>query len=777
MSICLPDIDHCFGCGVCVDACHHKALRLTEDANGFYRPEVDAETCVNCGACTRICPALHDETLHRHDYHGAEVYAAWSENESLIKRSASGGVFAQVAHEFLLTSGRVVYGAMLTAESKVVHVGIEDVSDLWKLQNSKYQQSNVVGVYKEVKRSLGEGKEVLFSGTPCQVAALYSYLGKSSRDNLYTMEVICHGVPSNYLAELSLRLHGAKRIVSYRTKSRGWAHGNRTTYGMCGGSELEVDRYRKDFHSRSYLSFWLRKSCQSCPFAQENRVADVTMGDFWGNDKGRYNNYMGVSVMLVNSDRGRLLLSRTEGLVCKPTTWREVLKCNQNLYMPTIQGAKLSHHIASIKQLPIGVQKVIFQQGFTNKWLFGAGQVIERVCDKLFGGSSRRMINAKREKVLATCDIKKKKVGILTTYFAANFGAMLQPYALKRVLELRRFAVEFIRYKQKSVYESHRAASLQRLFGGGLRSAVGNMLALPFALVQDEKMQSFKRRYLEVDDKFDDSIPANKDYYLFGSDQIWNPRNTGGFDDVYFGNFAVKEGAKKIAYAASGECIEDTEYNRAYLQSRLLNFDAIGVREKSLCIKLEQMTGVKNMKVVLDPTLLAPRSVLDELPGRNVMGDAPYVFFYQLRQSVSFLSKIHAFARLKGCKLLVLSSSPKKDCMMYALRHSDVKYLPSAGMEAFLGGIRHAKYVFSPSFHGSVFAIVYNKPLYSISLNDGLDTRTRDLLGSLGMSHRIVRIDTDLESVEEVDYNDVNPRVEALREQSMDFLIQNMDSI
>lgn len=774
MSLKLPDIEQCFGCGACVDVCAHSAISLEEDVNGFYCPSVNTQLCVGCGLCERVCPSLHSERIPRNDFLSADVFAAWAEDDALIVHSASGGVFAQVAYEFLQQPNRIVFGASLDEKSRVRHVGVEDVSNLVKLQNSKYQQSNATGVYREVKRALSLNKEVLFSGTPCQVAGLYCFLG-GEKPGLYTMEVVCHGVPSNYLAQLSLRLHDASCIMSYRTKSLGWARGNRTTYGLGNGDVLEIERYRKDFHFRSYLSFlWLRRTCRTCPFAQVNRVADITMGDFWGCDVRKYNNPMGVSLLLVNNKRGESLVEATKFLYKKRTTWREVLSHNQNIYMPTSQGSVLANQIGRIKSLPLSVQKVIFQQGFTNKWLFGAGQVVGVVCDKLFGGSLRNKMRKERERIQSSCDANKQKVGILTTYFAANFGAMLQPYALKRVLELAGYDVDFIRYKQKAVYESHRAWSFSRLFGSGWRNMIGNVLALPFALIQDHKMQCFKRRYLEVDDAFDSSIPADKDFYLFGSDQIWNPRNTGGFDAVYFGDFVVKKGAKKIAYAASGERIEDTVENRAYLCANLANFDAIAVREGSLRTKLEQMTGVQGIDVVLDPTLLAPRNILDELPGRSVMGSDRYVFFYQLRQSVSFLQKIHHYARSRGCKLLVVSASPKKECILYSARHADVTYLPTAGMEDFLGGIRHAECVFSPSFHGSVFAIIYNKPLFSISLGDGLDTRTRDLLVELGMEGRIVSLDTDLATVPDVSYAEVNKKMEALRQHSMDFLTQNM---
>lgn len=772
----LPTIEQCFGCSACVDACAKKAIQLVEDANGFYVPHVQKDLCVECGQCEHKCPSLQQDEVLRNRLDEQQLYAAWSTDEDIIQHSASGGVFAQVATEFLDGKPeRIVYGAMLLDDSTVKHIAVEKSKDIYLLQNAKYQQSNATGIYQHVKKSLQAGKEVLFSGTPCQIAALYTFLGQKRDNNLYTMEVICHGVPTNYLAQVALQLNHAQKIVAYRTKSQGWAKGNRTKYMGTNGEIVEMPRYRLDFHFRAYLSFhWLRTSCSTCPFAQIERVADITMGDFWGGNKRKYHNFMGLSVITINNEKGRKLIEQTKRLQLKRTTYLEALGHNQNLYMPTTQASKGANMIAAIKQMSLPCQKIILQQGFSNKWLFGMGQVIETIYNKVAQRSLRKTMKNKINTIVSQVKQKQPKVGILTTYFAANFGAMLQPYALKRVLELQGYDVEFIRYKQQAVYESHKAFSIQRIFAKGIAAAIGNLLALPFAMVQDKRMQAFKRMYLQTPDDFVDTIPQDKDYYLFGSDQIWNPINTNGFDDIYFGAFPTKEDAKKIAYAASGECIEETEENAKYLTDKLQNFDAIGVREESLKHKLQRLTHRQDMQVVVDPTLLADKTILDELPEKNVMKSEKYVFFYQLRQSVAFLPKIHAFARQKGCKLLVISSTPKKDCLTYAMKHRDVTYLPAAGMEEFLGAIRHADYVFTPSFHGNVFAIVYNRPLFSLVLKDGLNNRAHDLLVTLGMENRLVTLDDDWDNIMPTSYKEVNEKVEKIRQDSLKFLTDNM---
>jgi hypothetical protein len=277
------------------------------------------------------------------------------------------------------------------------------------------------------------------------------------------------------------------------------------------------------------------------------------------------------------------------------------------------------------------------------------------------------------------------KIGILTFHCAHNYGAVLLCYAMQEFLRSKGHNVEVINYRPNYLLEPYKIFNIKRFLTKNpirlLKSLIIEFILFPVRLKRFYGFENFINGRLNLSKKVTrSSISPNYDIYIVGSDQIWNPRNTGGFDAVYFGDFVVKKGAKKIAYAASGERIEDTVENRAYLCANLANFDAIAVREGSLRAKLEQMTGVQGIDVVLDPTLLAPRSILDELPGRSVMGSDRYVFFYQRRQSVSYLQKIHHYARSRGCKLLVACASPKKECILYSIRHADVTYLPTAGM-------------------------------------------------------------------------------------------------
>lgn len=772
----IEDVHSCVGCALCSDICPQKAITFSQDKNGYLRPVINHDLCVQCNICYDTCIAEKEASVIRHSLEEEKTYAAWTTDDELIKRSASGGVFAQVAKDFLCEPDSVVYGATLTDDGDVRHIAITRIEDLPLLQNSKYKQSNLNGVYADVRAQLRSGKRVLFSGTPCQIAAVYAFC--NHHEHLYTAEILCHGVPSDYLSEIAVLLENAKRIYKFRTKSLGWARGNRTVYEAQDGQIYEKDRFRNDFHFRAYLSFSLnRESCRNCPFAKPERVADITMGDFWGLDKNKYNHPSGVSVLLVNSSKGEQLTSSNQ-LYRKPTSWEEITRLNQNLFMPTNYSIfHLSGRVHELRQWPIWKQKFVLQNGFTNKWLFFAYKQLFAICSLPQSIRAKRETAQQRTKLLQRIHDGQKKVGILTTYFAANFGAMLQPYALKRVLENDGYHVDFIRYKQSAVYAGHLPLSWQKLRGKPLSSIAGILAAFPAAYIQYRRLQYFCKQHLQADSSFCNDIPQDKDFYIFGSDQIWNPKNTNGFDDIYFGTFPTKAGARKIAYAASGEKISFTPEECHYLSSHLTNFDAISVREPSLKQQLESHLHANifpAIDVVLDPTLLATKDILDELPASHPLGGKPFVFCYLLRQSMAFLPKIHAFAQMKGLPLVVLTSTPKKEAFFYAAKHRDVHYFNAAGMDIFLGCERYAEFVFTPSFHGCAFAIINHKPLFALQLSDGLDTRPADLLRSVGMGNRLVTFNSDWNACPPTDYSSVDKEVMRLREYSHNFLLKHM---
>ena len=393
----LPEKVCCCACAACVDSCKREAISLREDLNGFTYPVIDVDKCVECKACEKVCPILEKKIFPMNQARNAKPFSAWSKKDNIILRSASGGVFGQIAEDFLQKENSYVYGAELSEDNSVKMIEISSCSELYKIQNSKYHQSDATGVYKLIAKRLKDGNRCLFGGLPCQVAALYSFLknNKALYQNLYTTEIVCHGTPTNELARLGLKIHKARGIYSYRNKVNGWgAAGNRLTYTLKDGTIWLCTDRRTDFVFRSYLtSNFFRENCYACKFANTDRNADVVLCDFWGNNKAepveKYSNYKGVSVAVAYSPKGEVLL-RSENLEKSPVSWQMFLPYNQQFFSPSskqlYRGGRMVHYI---KRLPVFMQRIVYQNGFTN-----------RVIDKIFNKFMRHF----------TRNIDKKKL-------------------------------------------------------------------------------------------------------------------------------------------------------------------------------------------------------------------------------------------------------------------------------------------------------------------------------------------------------------------------------
>ena len=403
----LPDNDRCCGCAACIDTCKHHALSLQEDKNGYYCIALDKDKCVGCKLCELHCHILNNTNVKRSDPRHVRPLAGWSFDEVLIQNSATGGIFAQVAHDMLEEGNTVVYGAALQEDSTVTHIEVTDVKDLCKLQNSKYQQSKSTGIYKKTEKRLKEGFRVLFSGTPCQIAALQAYLGSNTaiQEKLFTIEVICHGVPSNVLHRAGLKIHHAEKILAYRNKveGKGWLRGNnKLSYLMPDGTATIMKSRTKDFVFRSYLTFsFSRKGCYTCPYAAMQRVSDMTLGDFWGFKNSprakEYENLMGTSIILPNTEKGQQMLSSSKNLHLITADWKDFLPYNQNLYMPTNKYIFIgSDYIHLIQNLPLSFQKVIMQNGFS-------GRVKNAVYTRLFKFFSNWSVRKKNRVIDEEC--------------------------------------------------------------------------------------------------------------------------------------------------------------------------------------------------------------------------------------------------------------------------------------------------------------------------------------------------------------------------------------
>lgn len=303
---------------------------MKPDKKGFLHPEIDSEKCVNCGLCVKVC--AFNQKRESVDLKQVSVYAVKNKDNSIRQESRSGGVFTALTDKCIDKEG-VVYGVALNEKFEAVHKGVTTKKERDLFRGSKYIQSVVGDSYKRIKDDLLQGKEVIYSGTPCQVNAMKHYLDGIDCSKLILIDIVCHGVPSvrvwkDYLADYEKKKHGKVTNVDFRNKKKyGWA-GCKETISV-DGKEYDDDLFFSFFNS----GLTERASCFECPYKTLDRVGDITIGDFWGINKvnKEFNDNKGVSLVLCNTEKGKAYFESIEDEL-------EVIKTDiQNCLQPALQ--------------------------------------------------------------------------------------------------------------------------------------------------------------------------------------------------------------------------------------------------------------------------------------------------------------------------------------------------------------------------------------------------------------------------------------------------------
>lgn len=302
------DRHNCCGCSACAQRCPRQCITMHEDEEGFLYPLLDANTCINCGVCETVCPVLNQSQEHK----PLECYAAKNPNEDVRAKSSSGGIFLALAYS-IIQEGGVVFGARYDKEWEVIHTSARTFEEIDAFRGSKYVQSKIGSTFKEAELYLKEGRKVLFSGTPCQIAALYKYLRKRY-DNLLTIDVVCHGVPSpkvwrDYVATLPLA--GVKEI-RMKDKSTGWRAYSFSLIDSNGNISLSVRAAANKYLMAFTRNLILRPSCFACPAKSGKSQSDITLADYWGIEKlfPSMDDNKGTSFVCANTVKGILLLKK-----------------------------------------------------------------------------------------------------------------------------------------------------------------------------------------------------------------------------------------------------------------------------------------------------------------------------------------------------------------------------------------------------------------------------------------------------------------------------------
>lgn len=343
--------DKCTGCTACYNSCPYGAIDMASNDEGFFEPKINYNKCKYCGICYNVCPELN---LDIKKLPKQVSYAAYIKDNNILN-SSSGGIFYIIAEKILKNNG-VVYGCAWNINMEASHIRIAAINEINRLQGSKYVQSKLNEIFKEVEHDLFNNRVVLFSGTPCQISGLKTFLNKEY-NNLYTIDLVCHGVPSPLLFKIYKewleRKHSSKLVdYNFRDKiNNDWGVNAR----MIFDNKVIYRRAKLDPYFKAFTNgLTYRRCCYTCNYANKNRISDITLADYWGIEKNHetFFNPKGVSLLIINSVKGESLLDLIhKDINFIETDLRLALKYNLNLNRPSYKPSEREYVYNNIKHI------------------------------------------------------------------------------------------------------------------------------------------------------------------------------------------------------------------------------------------------------------------------------------------------------------------------------------------------------------------------------------------------------------------------------------------
>lgn len=579
--------ENCCGCSACYNACPKAAITMQENVEGFLVPQVDAEKCIDCGLCLKACPALNEKRSNAAD---PECYAAQADDK-IRAVSSSGGVFTPLA-ESIIDRGGVVCGAAFREDWTVHHIIVDNKADIAKLRGSKYVQSEIGDCFKRVKSLLREGKWVLFSGTPCQVAGLYTYLGKDY-DTLLTVDIFCHGAPSPGVWKRYLRENyepGTIANVNFRDKSAiGWSCSHVAITQKNGKKDVS-NNYTKWFHG----SVILRPSCANCKYNKLPRPSDISLGDWWGISKidNSLNDGKGLSNVLINSPKGKSIYEQLS------------LPVSKRLQLPPDYGNGGLRH---------GHGKLHFERAN-------------------FFANNMPLNTDKRSAIIES---KKFDICYVAIFYGRNYGSMLVSYAGYKLLE--KLGYEILVLNKPTFIWPH---SIE---------IINDTIQHAFAWRQ---YKHISRQHRSLFDLAYTNDLCNA--YVVGGDQMFKPYLN--IDPLSYLQFARKDKLKIAFGTSFGENDYSCPSNdRIYRNKQLLQrFNHIALRETSdnLAKNFFEVEATE----IIDLTLILPPEDFHELANQAQKLEVPdkYLLTYNLDMNPAKEAAIAYVANKLGLEIVYI---------------------------------------------------------------------------------------------------------------------------
>lgn len=378
--------EKCFGCGACINICPVKAIVMKEDEKGFNYPQIDESKCIHCGACVKACPYNNltiNSDLKKH------FYAVKIKDDNIRKISTSGGAFYGMASEIINNNG-VVYGALYNKNLAVVHNRITKIEDITKMMGSKYVQSSTENIFGNVKKDVEAGKKVLFTGTPCQIAAIKSFL-KKDYSNLILCDIICHGVPSpkTFKDHLSYIEEKRKKNIKnylFRIKDNGWHSTNHLEKIVYEDESIDSSSIlSQSFKYFFYSCKTFRDSCFECPFSNvEHRLSDLTIGDFWGIEKNypSFDDDLGISLCIIHNKKGMKFFDGIKNKYHIIETEKDK-SLQENLIKPTDRPENIEQFWKEYNEKGYDyVLKKYTPYGFKNSIIYSIKKLIKKIINR-----------------------------------------------------------------------------------------------------------------------------------------------------------------------------------------------------------------------------------------------------------------------------------------------------------------------------------------------------------------------------------------------------------
>lgn len=704
----------CTGCGACQNICPMSAIEMVADADGFLYPVIK-ENCTDCGLCGAICPAITGK-LNLQDQ--PRCFAVWAKQRQR-ESGSSGGVFACLAEQ-IIDGGGVVFGAAFEKGCRTLkHIGITSKEELVRIYKSKYVQSETRAAFSGVKKYLESGVPVLFSGCPCQVDGLKAYLRKDY-ENLYTVDILCHGVPSplaynRFLDEVSQ----GKEIVSvdFRDKKYGWGTLINVTFS---DGTVHYDYYDGNYF-RAFLSgMSMREACLHCKYAQPTRIGDITLGDFWGvvDYKENWNDNKGTSLVLCNSDKGISLFERVSS----------VIERKEEIEYETVVDISARANAAMVRP----THEPEMRKNFFMHIRKG-------------DGFSKSLRYAER----ALIDIGLIGWWIETPW--SNYGSTLTNYALYRYLSDEGYSVAFIS-----------PAEFDRMNAGKFNLENGYRMTAKYTVEQ----MSENNKYIDT--------------FIVGSDVLWYYDAFIQSGYMFLLDF-VDDEKKKISYSTSfGNTTVFFPDNEIPKAAKLLSrFDHVAVREYEAVDICRERFGVEATHV-LDPVFLTDMKHWDRLASRaERKTEGKYLFAYMLDPTPEIAEELKKLANKKNLMLVSVTDkqfNPEEKAEI--LRECGV--LEKASIDELIYHMKNADFVVTDSYHGFCFSLIFRKD-YLILVNRNRGGARFDTIAQLfGITHRLAESVDEISGNERLhgpmDYSEVGRRIERETERCKEWLLHAIES-